>query len=89
VGAQLIGLAALGLAFVFAVTRLSIRRHPGAGAAGATAAQGAPGAQAPDKPHEPNPNEPKPAADKPAADMPAEDKQPGTGETPPPGATSE
>jgi len=28
VGAQLIGLAALGLAFVFAVTRLSIRRNP-------------------------------------------------------------
>jgi hypothetical protein len=29
VGAQLAGLAALALAFVLAVTRLSIRRHPG------------------------------------------------------------
>jgi hypothetical protein len=37
VGAQLAGLAALGLAFVLAVTRLSIRRRPGHGSAASAA----------------------------------------------------
>jgi len=77
VGAQLIGLAALGLAFVFAVTRLSIRRNPAASAAGTPAAPGAQngqGAQAPDKPNEPKPNEPKPNEPKPNEPKPNEPK---------------
>ena len=67
VGAQLIGLGALALAFVLAVTRLSIRRRPAAAAAGTAAAQSqsAQPEPAPAKPAEP----PKPASeDKPEAD---------------------
>jgi hypothetical protein len=70
VGAQLIGLGALALAFVLAVTRLSIRRRPAAAAAGTAAAaaaqsQPAPAQSAPEKPADP----PKPAAeDKPEDD---------------------
>jgi hypothetical protein len=48
VGAQLLGLAALGLAFVLAVTRLSIRRRPAAvkAAPGASQAGSGPGQEA-------------------------------------------
>jgi hypothetical protein len=93
VGAQLIGLAALALAFVLAVTRLSIRRNPAGqqkagtpaaqGAQGAQAAKDAPGSQTPGKPAGPaeGPAGPAEGSAGPADPKPANPK-PGTGETP-------
>jgi hypothetical protein len=90
VGAQLIGLAALGLAFVLAVTRLSIRRNPaGQQAAGTPAAEGAQGNQdaqgAQGSQDAQKPNADKPAEAKETEDKQPGDKEPGSGETPPAG----
>jgi hypothetical protein len=87
VGAQLIGLGVLALAFVLAVTRLSIRRRPAGAAAAAGAAAGTAGAAGGKKPADGamqmNGNKPADAgnqADKP--NPPADGAKPSDGDTP-------
>ncbi|MGH3209075.1 MAG: hypothetical protein ACRDNO_15070 [Trebonia sp.] len=70
IGAQLAGLAALALAFVLAITRLTIRRRPAAAKATPDAAAAAtPPQEAPETP--PEPAEQQQASDDPPADPPA------------------
>jgi hypothetical protein len=72
VGAQLAGLAALAVAFVLAVTRLSIRRHPGQAKAaqGSDASGAAPQTQAEQTPQEPSAGQSN-ATEQPPTDPPA------------------